>query len=302
MQNIPKPVCDWLSQNFIISAGHLQESVEDSTGTQKLLVGLCDGDAVESVLLPNKDNDYTLCISCQIGCRFRCSFCASGQAGLVRNLETGEMLAQVIEATRMVGKKPSRIVFMGMGEPFDNYDAVLKAARILNAPEGLVIGARRITVSTSGVIPGIIKFAKEPQQFELSVSLHAPNDAIRSQLMPINNKYPITSLIDACKHYTQNTNRIITFEYTLISGVNDKQSHARELVNLLRPFPCRVNLIPLSPVGEFDGKPSLPEVARSFIETLSSAHINATLRNSRGSSLDAACGQLRFSEQNKGRS
>jgi len=183
---------------------------------------------------------------------------------------------------------------MGIGEPFDNYDNVLKAIRIINDPDGLGIGARRITVSTCGLIPGIQRLARESLQIELSVSLHAPTDDLRAQLMPVNRKFPLKNLLAACKAYSAATGRIITFEYTLIHGVNDTPGHARELTRLLSSLPCRVNLIPLSQVEEFRGEPSSPETARMFIDVLDKAGINATLRASKGGSLKAACGQLRY--------
>lgn len=294
MHNIPQDVRSWLDSAFDLRSGVLKQSYGEPGQTCKLLLGLRDDDAVEAVLLPASEERTTVCISCQVGCRFNCAFCASGQAGFRRNLETGEMLGQVLVAAHQLNGRPSNIVFMGMGEPFDNYDAVLEAARILNDPNGLGIGARRITVSTSGIITGIDRFAKESCQFELSVSLHAPNSSIRSRLMPIDKRFPLPDLIDACRRYTDCTNRIVTFEYTLIRDVNDKPSHARELAALLRNFSCRVNLIPLSPIAEFDGEPSSTEVAHQFIEVLEAAHINATLRHSKGASIKAACGQLRF--------
>ncbi len=299
MRNIPLDVRTWLSNTFDINCGDMRTVVGSEGSTRKLLIGLPDGDAVEAVLLPARDSRHTLCVSCQVGCRFKCAFCASGQAGFSRNLEPGEIVGQVLVATRLLGARPTNIVFMGMGEPFDNTEAVLNAARILNAAEGLAIGARRITISTSGVIPGILRLAEEKRQFELSVSLHAPNDAVRSRLMPINAHYPLDALMDACRRYTELTNRIITFEYTLIRDINDTPSHARELVALLRHLPCRVNLIPLSPVEEFEGTPSSPEASGVFMDTLAAAHINTTLRHSQGSSLAAACGQLRFPERSK---
>ncbi len=344
MHNIPPDTRLWLSQTFCIKPDrtsnieHSASNIESTT--QKILVTLPDGEAVEAVIIPSRHKktvereqcsvgsdqklEYqisnerptdqqpvpsnqspatstqppaprtTLCISCQVGCRFNCAFCASGQAGLIRNLDAGEMVLQVIAATSIIGSRPSNIVFMGIGEPFDNYDQTLKAARILNDPNGLKIGARKITISTSGIIPGIERFAKEGIQFELSVSLHAPTNAIRSQLMPINKKYPLQDLIETCKQYTRDTNRIITFEYTLIRDLNDKPEHAYQLIKLLRKLHCRVNLIPLSPIDEFNGKPSTDSRSQMFIETLNNAHINATLRKSKGASLKAACGQLRF--------
>jgi 23S rRNA (adenine2503-C2)-methyltransferase len=298
MRNIPPALRAWLAENFYIMP--LPEDVgESGAGPHKLLVQLHDGDSVEAVIIPSKsfsgESRSTVCISCQVGCRFNCAFCASGKAGLVRNLDAGEMVFQVVAAAAILGKRPSNVVFMGIGEPFDNYDAVIKAARIINHSDGLRIGARKITVSTSGIIPGIERFANEPEQFELSVSLHAPNTLLRSELMPINNRYPLPELMDACRMYTRLTNRIITFEYTLIDGVNDQDEHAFQLIKLLRKFPCRVNLIPLSPVAEFDGKPSQRE--QEFMEIMSNAHINTTLRNSQGATLKAACGQLRFAKR-----
>ena len=314
MHNIPPDTRLWLSQTFSIKPQtknhNLNTSIQtqqsdnpsDRTSTQKILVQLPDCESVEAVIIPSTRQSpgagpYTLCISCQVGCRFNCAFCASGKAGLIRSLNAGEIVLQVIEATSIIGSRPANVVFMGIGEPFDNYEQTLKSARILNDPNGLKIGARKITISTSGIIPGIERLAKEGIQFELSVSLHAPTNAIRSQLMPINKEYPLQNLIETCKQYTRDTNRIITFQYTLIRDINDKPEHAYQLIKLLRNLHCRVNLIPLSPIDEFDGKPSTDSRSQNFIDTLNNAHINATLRNSKGASLKAACGQLRFKGQ-----
>ncbi len=310
MRNLPPDVKSWLKESFSLPqvGDHPFEMPSESSEVAllsqpvKLLENLPDGDKVESVIIPSKRRNssqlcYTLCISCQVGCRFNCAFCASGKAGLIRNLETGEMISQVISATRLTRKTPSNIVFMGIGEPFDNYDQSIKAARMMNDPDGFKIGARKITVSTSGIIPGIERFATEREQFELSVSLHAPDNATRSQLMPINNKYPLPDLIKACKAYTQTTKRIITFEYTLMRDINDQPRHAYDLIKRLQGFPCRINLIPLSPVAEFDAKPSAQFATNRFIEILQQSHINTTLRDSQGASLQAACGQLRFSKR-----
>lgn len=236
----------------------------------------------------------TVCVSSQVGCKFACSFCASGKNGFQRDLNSGEIVSQVVLAARIFEERPTNVVFMGIGEPFDNYDAVIKAARIMNDHDGLNIGARKITISTAGVIPGIEKFANEGKQFELSVSLHAATDSLRTQLMPINRKYPLKQLIQACHAYTEKTNRIITFEYALINGTNDTRSHAADLVHLLSPLHCRVNLIPLSAVDESDMQPSSSPMASIFAETLLKAGINNTLRNSRGASIKAACGQLKI--------
>ncbi|MCG2659137.1 MAG: radical SAM protein, partial [Kiritimatiellae bacterium] len=194
---------------------------------------------------------------------------------------------------RSLGATPSNLVFMGMGEPLDNYDAVLAAVRIINDPEGLSLGARRITISTCGIIPGIQRLAQEGLQVELSISLHAPDDALRSRLLPVNRKYPLGDLLEACRIYAEQTGRLITFEYTLIQGVNDSPEQARELARILRPIHARVNLIPLSTVAEFEGRAPPAPVVREFLNILERARINATLRISKGGGVDAACGQLR---------
>lgn len=292
MKNVPVQLRARLESLFCLEPVSVLRTEGSPGDTQKLLLGLRDGERIEEVLIPARDRQ-TVCVSSQVGCRFRCAFCASGQSGFRRNLETGEMTAQVLQAAGSFGSRPTHVVFMGIGEPFDNYDAVIKAARILNDAEGLAIGARRITISTCGIIPGIQRLAGEGLQFELSVSLHAPSDKLRSTLMPANRQYPLPALMDACRAYSGKTKRIITFEYALIKGVNDSDSCARDLARLLAPLLSRVNLIPLSPVEEFEGLPSPPETADLFIRTLKAAGINATLRASRGSSLKAACGQLR---------
>jgi 23S rRNA (adenine2503-C2)-methyltransferase len=301
MHNISPDLRDWLAANFFIPQ-IADESTGAESGPRKMLVELEDGDSVEAVIIPSRASGgeprTTVCISCQVGCRFNCAFCASGKAGLIRNLNAGEMVFQVVAAASIINKRPSNIVFMGIGEPFDNYDEVLKAARILNDADGLKIGARKITVSTSGIIPGIERFAAEPEQFELSVSLHAPSSELRSKLMPVNKRYPLPDLLEACRSYTRTTKRIITFEYTLIKDFNDRPEHAFQLAKLLRKFPCRVNLIPLSPVAEFDGQPSARQATDDFVSILTDARINTTLRNSQGAVLKAACGQLRFSKRN----
>ncbi len=293
MRNIPVKLQNELAEHFSLNAATLQSVDGESFSTQKLLVGLFDGEMVETVLIPAA-NRRSVCVSSQAGCAFRCAFCASGQAGLNRNLETGEIVGQVLLAAEVYEEKPSHIVFMGIGEPFDNYENVLRAVRIINDGDGLKIGARRITISTCGVIPGIERLADEGIQVELSVSLHAATNELRSQLMPVNKKYPLPDLIDACRDYSEKTGRIITFEYTLISGVNDSIEDAEALVRLIRRLPARVNLIPLSEVKEFEGRTSPSEVADMFVNVLEKSGINATLRQSKGSKIKAACGQLRY--------
>ena len=294
MRNMPRALRHRLNASLDITPVALLRQGEDGRETaRKLLFGLRDGERIEAALLP-AGRRLTVCVSTQVGCRFHCAFCASGQAGFVRNLAAGEIVGQVVAAARFRGGRPDNIVFMGIGEPLDNYEALLKSIRILNEPDGLHIGARRMTVSTCGMIAGIRRLAAEGLQVELSVSLHAADDALRSRLMPVNRKYPLPRLIETCREYTARTNRIITFEYVLIRDVNDSGPDAARLADLLGALPCRVNLIPLSPVAEFEGRASPPSAAGEFTRVLARRGINATLRRSRGCAVDAACGQLRI--------
>lgn len=293
MTTLPAPLRATLAAQFELQPVRALATDGESSGTRKLLVGLRDGECVEEVLIPARDR-LTLCVSSQVGCRFACAFCASGQGGFVRHLDPGEIVGEVLLACREHGDRPSNVVFMGMGEPFDNYDAVLRSIRILNDGEGLNIGARHITLSTSGVIPGIERLAGEGIQVELSISLHAPDNALRDRLMPVNRRYPLPALMDACRRYADATRRLVTFEYTLIRGVNDGREQALQLARLLKPVSARVNLIPLSPVEGFQGEPPAEGTAERFVETLGKAGINATIRRSKGGRIEAACGQLRL--------
>lgn len=294
MNNLPATLRDLLREGFCFHCLEKREVSGAPGETQKLLFALSDRERIETVIIPAPGRGAnTVCVSSQVGCVFGCSFCASGQKGVVRNLSAGEIVGEVMEVARLLGERPNNVVFMGIGEPFDNYDEVMKAIRILNHPDGFNIGARKITVSTCGVVPGIERFAEEGLQVELSVSLHAADTDTRTKLMPVNETWPLDELIDACAAYTEKTHRIITFEYTLIKNLNDSVEQARELVRLLRRFPCRVNLIPLSPVEEFDGERPGRERMQAFFRTVEAAHINTTLRDSKGSALKAACGQLR---------
>jgi 23S rRNA (adenine2503-C2)-methyltransferase len=299
MKNLPATFRDELAQTFaIVPLTVVRRQNESGAGsTAKVLARLRDGECIELVFIPAKGKT-TLCMSSQVGCKYKCAFCASGMAGFKRNLETGEIVGQVVLAARELGGAPSHVVFMGIGEPFDNYEPVLKAVRIINDPEGLSIGARKITISTCGIIPGIERLAGEGLQVELSVSLHAPDDARRTKLMPVNKVYPLAALLAVCRKYAEETGRIITFEYTLIKGVNDSMEQARQLTRLMEKIHARVNLLMLSTVSEFDGcAPSL-ETAKMFINILEKAHINATLRVSKGGHINAACGQLRRTNLN----
>ncbi len=260
----------------------------------KLLFGLRDGNAVEAVMMKH-DYGITACVSSQVGCRMGCGFCASGTDGFVRNLSPGEMVAQVTgvnEALRR-DQRVSRVVLMGSGEPLDNLDASLKFIRIINEDRGLNIGMRHITLSTCGVVPGIMRLAKEKLPITLSVSLHAPDDELRSSLMPVTRRYGLKELMDACRHYADVTGRRVTIEYALVDGVNDLDRHARSLAALLRGGPFHVNLIPLNPVPGKGLRRARPERVKEFYALLENMGIAVTVRREFGAGVDAACGQLR---------
>jgi len=247
---------------------------------------------VESVFLPHEYGN-SVCVSTQVGCRMGCGFCASTMGGLVRNLTPGEIYAQVTGIQNDTGERISSIVIMGSGEPMDNLDHVLKFITMVTAASGLHIGARHITLSTCGVVPGIRKLAAFDLQITLSVSLHAPNDLLRDTMMPVNRKYPVRELMEACREYISVTNRRVSFEYALIQGVNDSAGQAEELVRLLRGMLCHVNLIPLNRVDERDYRQSDRERVQKFRQILEGAGIPATVRREKGADIDAACGQLR---------
>ena len=292
MGNLPRALKEALAETHTPEPAKILKESGDPGGIRKWLVGLADGESVETVLIPARDRN-TVCVSTQVGCKMGCAFCASARCGFARGLTAGEIVAQVQLVAVALGQRPDNVVYMGMGEPFDNYDATLKSVRLLNHPDGLNIGARRITLSTSGVVPGIRRLAGEGLQVELSVSLHAPNPELRRKLMPVENKYPMGDLLRECADYTARTKRHITFEYTLIKGVNDSVRDAEELAGRLRRFPCRVNLIPLSPVEEFSGEAPPREAMEAFLRILEKRGVEGTLRESKGKGVDAACGQLR---------
>ena len=269
-------------------------SESSATGTRKALLRLSDGETVESVLIRDRER-LTLCLSSQVGCAVKCSFCATGFSGFARNLSAGEIVEQALYLLRdfdTEGRNPN-IVFMGMGEPFRNYDAVIKSIRLLMHSEGLNIGARRITVSTAGEVEGIRKFAEEDWQVRLSVSLHSANDELRNVLVPLNRRFDIERLSDAVREYERKTGRQITFEWTLLDGVNDSVAAARELVGLARELNAHVNLIPFNPVQESGYAPPPFSRCEAFRDVLVSSGVTATLRAERGQDIDAACGQLR---------
>jgi len=301
MTDLPSKVRDYLSNKFEISViGTASKQISRSDGTRKYLFRMADGEMVESVYIPSKDPSggpgrHTVCFSSQVGCAFGCYFCASGLLGFKRDLSCGEILAQALAIQDDIGQKRiTNVVMMGTGEPLSNYDNVIKAIGTINSPHGMGIGARKITVSTAGYIPGIKRYMQEKGQFELSISLHAADDAKRSRLMPINRKYPLRDLMEICREYTMQKGRIITFEYILIKDINSSPADARNLAGLLRGLNCKVNLIPFNSVSDFRlSAPSSRDV-RQFQEDLEKEGINSTVRLQRGADIDAACGQLRL--------
>jgi len=295
MTNLPPGLRAKLADRFVIQKPEIADRRVSSDGTQKFLFVFPDGVKIETVLIPAAGR-VTVCLSSQAGCKFACRFCASGIGGWHRDLTSAEMISQVLGARQFAdGKNISHVVFMGTGEPLDNYDEVLKAVRLLNAQEGFGIGARRITVSTCGLIPGMKRLADEKLQVELSISLHGYNDQVRNQLMPVNRKYPLKELIPACRDYVRRTGRQITFEYILIQDVTCTPEAARALKSLLKGLLCKLNLIPYNVVPEHRFKsPSGAEI-REFKKRLSQNGMMATVRSSRGEDSTAACGQLRAS-------
>jgi len=294
MTDVPQEMQRRLAETFSHAwpAVHTRSRAPD--GTVKFLLEYGDGAFVETVSIPAIGR-VTQCVSTQVGCKFGCRFCASGAAGFRRDLTAAEIVGQVLLVQEALApRQTTHLVIMGMGEPFDNYEALLKALKIVNCPWGLGIGARRITVSTVGLVPAIHRFAKEGRQFELSISLHAPDDETRGGLMPINRRYPVREIIAAARAYTAATKRIITFEYLLIHDVTDTPRQAQLLVELLRGLDCKVNLIPLNPVGEFAAQAPTVTQVRRFARALRRQEINATIRKPRGRKIDAACGQLRL--------
>ena len=290
---LPKDFRETLKEEFPITPCEIAAVSESSDGTKKLLVSFADGEAVETVLIPAASR-FTQCISTQAGCAMGCAFCASGANGLSRSLAADEIVAQHMLA-RSFGEV-TNIVVMGMGEPFANYDETLRALRLINSGRGPNVGARHITLSTCGVVPGIERLAREGIQFELSVSLHAPNDELRSRLMPVNRRWPLDVLLPACAAYTAATKRIITFEYTVVAGVNDSRACAEELARQVRRVPmAKVNLIPLSPVAHRpDFRTPDDATMLMFLDVLMKRGVQTMLRRSRGKDADAACGQLRL--------
>ncbi len=300
MSDLPEALRLRLKEGFYIVSFRSAEESRSSDGTRKFLLRLKDNNSIETVIIPAKKR-ATGCVSTQVGCKFACSFCASGILGFKRDLTCAEIIE---EALFLKGEaednRLTHLVFMGTGEPLDNYDNVLKAARIINSPEGLQIGARHITISTCGVIPGIKKLAEEGLQVELSISLHAADNKLRSRILPVNKKYPLKELIAACRNYIEETGRQITFEYVLIKGLNSDLQNAQKLSILLKGLkPVKVNLIPSNFIKELKVEPPPKKEILAFKSHLLARGITATVRGARGEDIEAACGQLRFRYEKK---
>ena len=293
IRNLPKHFLERLSEKYSISGIHIEKKqVSKKSDTAKYLFSLADGSLVEGVWMKYHHGN-SVCISSQVGCRMGCSFCASTLTGLERNLTAGEMLSQIYEIQRETGERVSNVIVMGMGEPLDNYESLLAFIRLLSDEKGIHISQRNITVSTCGLVDQIRRMMEEKLQITLAISLHAPNDAIRRKMMPVANKYSMDEIFSACREYIKNTGRRITFEYSMVDGVNDEKAHALELSRKLKGMNCHVNLIPLNAVKERKNRRSKEENIRDFKQILEKNRINVTIRRELGSDIDAACGQLR---------
>ena len=294
MNNIPRAAIEALEQDFYISTLTLQKTVQSKDGTQKFLFALEDGTMIESVCIPHRER-ITLCLSTQVWCKYGCTFCASAQSGFVRNVTKAELANQIIAiANTLKGIRVSNIVFMGIGEPLDNYENVLAAVALINAKHGFAIGQRKITISTAGVVTGIKRLAREGLQIELSVSLHSADEKKRSEIMPINKKYPLTELIPALKEFVKLTKRKITFEYMLLGAFNTGERDAALLVKTIKGIHCTINLIPFNPVAQSRFSVPTPKETAFFRDYLLTHHCEVTIRRPRGQDIEAACGQLRL--------
>ena len=296
MSNLSKSFREKLTDKAYISQLEVIASQESKDGTIKYLFELEDGQRIESVFMPYQDNRRSVCISTQVGCGMGCNFCATGLNGLARNLSSGEIVNQIITIARLKGEEISNIVLMGMGEPLANYEEVLKAISLMNDDKGLNIGMRRITLSTCGLVPQIKRLAEEELQLTLAISLHAPNNKLRSQMMPINDRYPLEELLESCRYYIEKTGRRVSFEYSLVKGVNDSPKDARELAKLLSKVLSHVNLIPINQVEGLEYSKPDTSIINGFKAELEQEGIAVTVRVERGADIAAACGQLQAKE------
>ncbi|HBV04248.1 MAG TPA: 23S rRNA (adenine(2503)-C(2))-methyltransferase RlmN [Staphylococcus sp.] len=299
MTNLSKELREKLAHSFEITTLEVAVKQESKDGTIKFLFELQDGYTIETVLMRHEYGN-SVCVTTQVGCRIGCTFCASSIGGLKRNLEAGEIVSQVLTVQKALDEtdeRVSQVVIMGIGEPFENYDEMMGFLKIINHDKGLNIGARHITVSTSGIIPKIYDFANESLQINFALSLHAADNETRSRLMPINRAYDLDKLMEAIEYYVEKTNRRITFEYGLFGGVNDQVHHARQLAEMIKHLNCHVNLIPVNHVPERDYVKTTKEDIFKFENELKRRGINTTIRRNQGADIDAACGQLRAKER-----
>jgi len=300
MSNLSAALRQKLSSGFELHAVHALKTRNATDTTEKFLFQLRDHSLIETVLIPatpgltSSSDRHTVCVSTQVGCAFACKFCASGLDGVKRNLTAAEIVDQVLQVQKLSGEKVHNIVVMGMGEPLANYDNLLRALKIVNAPWGLGIGARKITVSTVGLVPRIKQLAEEPMQIRLAVSLHGATDEVREKIMPVNKKYPLNELLTACDYYANARKRMMTFEYILIDSVNDSLEQAHKLGAIARRLHAKVNLIPYNPVEGLPWKRPERNRCKMFQHTLQSHDVTSTLRMEKGTDINAACGQLRL--------
>lgn len=303
MSNLPAALREQLAVSFDVKAVHALKTRNATDSTEKFLFQLRDHSLIETVLIPatpgltSSSDRHTVCVSTQVGCAFACKFCASGLDGVKRNLTAAEIVDQVLQVQKLSGEKVNNIVVMGMGEPLANYDNLLRALRIINAPWALGIGARKITVSTVGLVPRIKQLADEPMQIRLAVSLHGATDEVREKIMPVNKKYPLKELLAACDFYVNARKRMMTFEYILIDGVNDSLEQAHKLGAIARRLRAKVNLIPYNPVDGLPWKRPDRDRCKMFQHTLDSHDVTSTLRMEKGTDINAACGQLRLQHE-----
>lgn len=303
MSDVSKVFREELNRDFCLTLPKIYKKQESKDGTIKLLLELEDGSKIETALMPYNYGN-AICVSSQVGCNMACAFCASGLLKKKRNLEVHEIVGQVLVMNQLLeekGKHVSHVVVMGTGEPFDNYDNVIDFIRIINHPKALAIGARHISVSTCGIVPGIIKYAHEGLQSNLAISLHAPNDEIRNKIMPISKGYKMNDLMDAVRYYEEHAGRRVTFEYIMLKGVNDSLECAEQLVKLIKGTLAYVNLIPYNPVDENSFQRSEDKQVHKFFSYLMQHGVNTTVRKEFGNDIDAACGQLRAKETNEGK-
>ena len=296
MKNVPKRLKALMADVFAFTTFETVRHQEAHDGTNKFLFRLADGNTIETVLMKHSYG-LSICVTTQIGCRIGCSFCASTIGGLVRNLEAGEIVGQILHVARVIGERIGHVVVMGIGEPFENYEALTAFINIINHDKGLHMGARHITVSTSGIVPKIYDFARDHKQVSLAISLHAPHDHLRTKIMKINRAYPLSDLMKAVKHYLKETRRRVTFEYILMRDVNDLDEHAYQLARLVRGINCHINLIPMNPVDELGIERSQKKQIMKFKEILEKENVNVTIRRAMGVNIDAACGQLRVRQK-----